>query len=305
MLNIRDERAMKSAFPSLAELMQERRLGFKEVQLAPSLPPTGLGDRLGLYIMFATLGKLMNVSVVTAWARACGDGEEARCNPGGETGPGRLDQYPSQNTIHQYVRFPPELIFIDHAEYKLLKSHPGKQPIQTLKLVDNRVYKEGFDLMPETAYQMLSRMRSLGSGNVRFSLAAFRAAHAEASSQTAYIPALPIEPPGPFIGVHARRGDRSGGATSRDLEAASHLLRVSVRRLASALPHLPWLILSDSAPTRAEIESMLSDRQVARVPATEHARLRPLIDFFALSRASVIVASSVGLGKSNGWSSFW
>ena len=303
--------ASRKTLPSLAESMHQRRLGFHQVRIAPSLPTTGLGDRLGLYIMFATIAKLLNVSVFTAWPRGCGDGEGAECK--GE-GPSRMDQYPSQYNIHQYIRFPPELIFIDHAEFRQLVDHKHtslRNPLQTLKLVNHKVYKEGFDLMPETTFKMLSRMRSSSLSGARdlasfpFSLAAFRAAHAEASSQTAYIPALPIEPSGPFIGVHARRGDRTAGATSRDLEAASHLLRASVRRLASALPHLPWLILSDSASTREEIKGMLSDKQIVRVPATDHPRLRPLIDFFALSRASIVVASSVGFGTGNGWSSFW
>jgi len=76
--------------------------------------------------------------------------------------------------------------------------------------------------------------------------------------------------------------------------------------LADALPDYHWLVLSDDAALQDELRAFLSPRtSLVVVPEASHEREVALYDFFSLSRASLIVASSLGLGPANGWSSFW
>lgn len=139
-----------------------------------------MGDRLGQLAQLATIGRLLNLTVVTRWDQ--------------ETRWGR--EYPEN--IHQYLRFPDSLRFVRDAA-----AAPRTQLRNT-----GPSFRAGFDFVPEASHYYLVRDRILPRATP---WASYAAAYRDVASQfraTARVHArIPREP---FVAVHLRRGDRGG-----------------------------------------------------------------------------------------------
>ena len=94
---------------------------------------TGLGDRIGNYLIFATLGEILNTDIYTTWIY---DSE-------------RGNQYPEN--IEEYISFPKKLKFISNKDFELLN----------IPLLEYRWVYHGFDYIPETIYKSLKEDKNI------------------------------------------------------------------------------------------------------------------------------------------------
>jgi len=136
---------------------------------------SGLGDRLGCYLMFSMIGYINNFDVYTTWIY---DNNWGR-------------QYPSN--IFDYIHFPENIKFISNDEFV-------KLDCQELKY---RWVYHGFDYIPETIYRSLSE-----DGQIQCSYDEMLSYYRRACRELYYKPKLPDAiKVRPSI-IHLRRGDK-------------------------------------------------------------------------------------------------
>ena len=217
----------------------------------PSMADGGLGDRFGQALQLATIAKLRHLRIVIKW------------NTGG-----RGREYPAN--IHEYVRFPPSLRFVDAIP-------PELTPIRNA----GPGYREGFDHIPETSHRML-----LGASIIDSSMQKYMDAFRSASGHFRFRK-LRLLPPQPYVAVHLRRGDRGGGAD----------VPLDLRRY---LTRGKYVVVSDSPDARRSLCALVECVEMPSVLRHEVA----LRDFFTLARARYIIQSVKQRGELGGWSSF-
>lgn len=144
---------------------------------------TGLGDRLGCYLIYALIGELKNTDIFTTWVYDSDRGKE----------------YP--DNIFDYISFPERLKFISDEEYNNLN----------IPELNYRWVYHAFDYIPETVYKSLKKDRII-SCNFDVMLNAYR----KVSKELFYKKELPIEyKERPGI-IHLRRDDKGSNVDHND-----------------------------------------------------------------------------------------
>jgi len=145
-------------------------MGFKRDGIS-----SGLGDRLGCYLIYSMLGYIFNEDIYTYWISDNNWGKK----------------YPSN--IFDYINFPKNLIFVSYDEYKKLD----------YKELDYRWVYHGFDYIPETMFKSLSE-----DTQITCSYEEMIAYYQKACNEMFYKKTLPDIIKNRFGIIHIRRGDK-------------------------------------------------------------------------------------------------
>ena len=148
---------------------------------------SGLGDRLGNYLMYAMMGELLNVDIYTTWIY-----ETLRY---GERG----DQYP--NNIEEYISFPKRLKFVSQDELNNLN----------IPSLNYRWVYHGFDYIPETLYKSL-----IEDKNINCTFDEMINMYKKVCKELYYKKNLPIEINNRPGMIHLRRGDKGNNVNHND-----------------------------------------------------------------------------------------
>jgi len=135
---------------------------------------SGLGDRIGNYLIYSMLGYIFNEDIYTTW--------EER---------GRSKDYPSN--IFDYIHFPKNLIFVSNNEYEKLDC----------KYLDYRWVYHGLDYIPETIFKSLSEDK-----HITCSYEEMFAYYQKACNEMFYKKTLPDIINKRLGIIHIRRGDK-------------------------------------------------------------------------------------------------
>jgi hypothetical protein len=179
---------------------------------------SGLGDRLGNYLVYAMMGEIYNVDIYTTWTY-----DEKSY---GERG----TQYPDD--IEKYITFPKRLKFISQKEYDELN----------LPYLNYRWVYHGFDYMPEPLYKSLT-----DDANINCTFDEMINIYRKVCSQVKYNFSLPkeiIDRPGL---IHLRRGDKGNNTdhNHRILKIVNKFDKIS-----------NWIITSDSEIPKDLLENI-------------------------------------------------
>ena len=268
----------------------------------------GLGERLGLYLTLATVGKLHNATVIVSWDQHSARGQ----------------RYPPD--IHAFVRFPRALHFVSETDLYA----PALYDVPRLDLSGCGGGRCGrtvvgypppppppsppaFELVPETAYRMLTTAKLLPAG---VSFDAYLGAYKQACTQLRYIgaarAALPAAEP-PYVAVHVKvqqgSSDRADGLSARPAVAAAELQLAEQLRATDASR---VLVVSDDAKLVGQLRAgngtqrrLPAGTTIEAPPAAAdaHGQRQPLVNFFSLASAQVVVSTAAATSR-NGWSSF-
>ena len=144
---------------------------------------TGLGDRLGNYLIFAMLGEIKKIDIYTTWI----------------INNRWTSKYPDD--IFDYISFPKRLKFVSEEEFKKLRMPELKY----------RWVYHGFDYMPESIYKSLMEDKDINCTYDEM-LEIYR----KVSKELFYKKDLPIEfKDRPGI-IHMRRGDKGNNNIHAD-----------------------------------------------------------------------------------------
>ena len=300
----------------LADDASLSRGGLRLRLLDPIATTTGLGDRIARYLIVATIAQLLNATVVSAWMGP----EEALGSWG-------YHRYPPH--AETWFLWPRGLEVVSMAQWRKLKQLPHLHYTCERKfdpVVPNELCEAaaglgpglaGLEQVPETAYRIVTALgeglTDGGAHRITCSLAKFMATYWEVAAQLRPRHAVK-NPPGPFIAVHARRGDKAPDPKCRacDVAEANSQLWAIIDVLKRRHSKSRWLVVSDSEPLRIALRAALAPKLIYATQAGTNETMgmltgeQALFDFWALSRAELIVqsvTSAVGNAYS-GWSSF-
>lgn len=148
---------------------------------------SGLGDRIGNYLIFAMMGEILNVDIYTTWVYDIKNFGE------------RGNQYP--NNIEEYISFPKKLKFVSNKEFDELN-------IPNLGI--NWIY-HGFDYIPETVYKALKENNKI---NCTFDEMMYF--YKKVCKEIYYKKVLPNEIMNCPGMIHLRRGDKGNNSCHTD-----------------------------------------------------------------------------------------
>lgn len=230
--------------------------------------PTGLGDRLGIYLCAAAMGKAMNKVVHTYWT------EDAN-PPKGRT-PRRHYPY---NIIKTLIKFPDNLVFhmkdeLDKLEYpKLLWSTGELKP------------KLALDCLPTSGYLTFSK-----TYNVKANV--YREAYLAVAKELKILCPDKL-PEGKYGVIHVRVGDKCNWRPK--FQAATQ----SVLNEYVSKTKMTFYIVTDEQPKKIPLQFPPNCKFYDGSSHTAHAQKNMLQDFNLLIHASCIVQHS-----RDGWSAF-
>lgn len=227
---------------------------------------TGLGDRIGNYLIFAMLGEIYNKDIYTTWI--------TKNDPNNIHSRG--SQYP--NNIFEYIQFPKRLKFVSKEEYSKLN-----YPYLRYKWVYH-----GLEQVPETIYKNLYE-----DGHIKCSYRVMLIVYRNVCKELYYKKELPpIYKERPCI-IHLRRGDK--GSNDR------HNQRIVNVYNKYKNDHPNWVITTDG-----NIPQIIRDNipNIIIPEFSTDNRVRTLEEFFLYSHAKIILQSIVEPGKYGGWSGF-
>lgn len=138
---------------------------------------TGLGDRIGNYLIYATIGDIKKCTIYTTWNE---DSNNWRSN-----------QYP--NNIHEYIQFPSTLEFVTNEEYNNLE-YPH---------LNYKGAFHAFDYIPETIFKTLSIDKIIDCN-----WNTFYNSYKKMCNQLKYLKNLPDGVNERFGMIHLRRDDK-------------------------------------------------------------------------------------------------
>jgi hypothetical protein len=180
--------------------------------------PTGLGDRMGNYLMYAMLGEINNVDIYTTWIY-----DEKSY---GERG----TQYPEN--IEKYITFPKRLKLISQKSYDELD----------LPYLHYRWVYHCFDYMPETMYRSLTEDK-----NINCTFDEMINIYRKVCSEVKYNFNLPKEIIERSGFIHLRRGDKGNNTDHNEkiLKIVNKFNKIS-----------SWIITSDSTIPNQLLENI-------------------------------------------------
>ena len=241
--------------------------GEKKLLKAPNCTHAGLGDRIGEYIIFSTLGKVYNVNILVFWSR---DKISDASRP---------DDYPEN--IHDYIMFPKNLIFVTKKEFKKTK----------IKKVCNerfswKDYYFGDEFIPEIVYKKLNLDKHINLND-------YIKLYKETAKEVKYLKSLPKLPTN-FTAIHIRRGDKKTepGVKKSILFHDNRLIDVFNKL------HIDDYILcsEDNNPIKSKLP--------LNIKLSNDKKIKTLEEFFILSNANIIIQSVPGDERYSGWSSY-
>ena len=180
------------------------------MRLKRAPPDSGLGDRLGNYLVFSMLGYIYDATVYTYWDKNGWSGE-----------------YPAD--IHEYIQFPKNLVFVAQEEFDALEA----------PLLEYRWVYHGFDYIPETLYRSL-----VEDGQISCSFPKMIGFYRRACREMTYKKLLPrviATRPG---ALHLRRGDK-GTCSEHDNRIRRLITDPKMQHKCKA-----FIVLSDSQADR-------------------------------------------------------
>jgi len=151
---------------------------------------TGLGDRLGCYLIWAMIAEIKDIYIYTTWIYNNGWGR----------------QYPSN--ILNYIQFPKRLIFISDDEYNKLE----------LNELNYRWVYHGFDYIPETIYKSLFEDKY-----IQCSYDEMYKSYCKICREMIYKKLLPDGWQNRYSMIHTRRGDKKSDDTIQHIERIKNI----------------------------------------------------------------------------------
>ena len=234
---------------------------------APDCAHSGLGDRIGEYIIFSTLGKIHNCNVLVFWSTI------------NKNFASRSNEYP--NNIQDYINFPKNLKFVDRKVWKNSKVN---------NICDIRWkwsdYFFGDEFVPEIVYKKLNLTKYI-------KLEDYVKLYKETAKQITYKKELP-KLPNNFVGVHVRRGDKTReSAVKRPIKYHDDRLN----KVFNKLNIDNYILCSEGA-------NPIKGKQPIQIKLSNDKMIRTLQEFFILSKARIIIQSIPGDTRYGGWTSF-
>jgi hypothetical protein len=240
---------------------------------APNCTHAGLGDRIGEYILYSTLGKIFNCKVICYWSRD---------NPLFKLG-SRPNDYPED--IGNYIQFPENIILVSKPEWKKSKY----KKICPYRYNWNN-YDTGDELVPEIQYIKL-KLKNVISYNDYLNI------YKSCAKQFKYKHQLP-EIPYNYIGVHIRRGDKLNGFW--DKKNNTHDENFYDNKLIEVFNKLKvdkYILCSES-------QNPIKNVNPIKLNLSKNEKVKTLEEFFMLTKATEIIQSSPGDNNYGGWTSY-
>ena len=216
---------------------------------------SGLGDRIGNYLMYAMMGEILNVDIYTTWIY-----EE---HSYGERG----TQYP--NNIEEYISFPKRLKFVSKDEFDKLN----------INWLQYGSVHDGFDYMPETMYKKLTEDKHI---NCTFD--EMINIYTKVCKELYYKKDLPIEFNNRLGMIHLRRGDK-GSNIENNIEHNNKIINL-VNKYNNQVSN--WILTSDSKIPDILIQKVPN---ILYPTWSTDNTIRTLEEFFAYTYACVIIQS--------------
>lgn len=238
-----------------------------QILKAPDCTHAGLGDRIGEYIIFSTLGKINNSNVLVFW------------NTNNENWASRGNQYP--NNINDYIKFPKNLKFVSREQWENTKVN---------NIYDVRWkwsnYYFGDELVPEIVHKKLNLHNYIN-------LEDYIKLYKETAKEISYKKELP-KLPNNFVGIHVRRGDKTKDSTlKRPITFHDDILNKVFNNL-----NIDNYILC------SEDNNPIKGKQPITIKLSNNKMISTLQEFFILSKARIIIQSIPGDTRWGGWTSF-
>jgi len=237
---------------------------YTKILKAPECTHAGLGDRIGEYIIFSTLGKIHKCNVLVYWCKR------------NKNWASRGNEYPDD--IHDYIKFPENLKFVKEKEWK---SNKAKEICPKRWNWNN--YYFGDELVPEIAYKKLNLDKYL-------SLEDYLKLYKDTAKQISYKKELPILPTN-FTAVHIRRGDKSSNTKKTEY----HNNRLN--NVFNKLNIQNYILCSEDG-------NEITSKEPTLIKVSNDNKIRTLEEFFVLSKANKIIQSIPGDNKYGGWTSY-
>jgi hypothetical protein len=212
---------------------------------------SGLGDRLGNYLMYATIGEIKNVDVYTTWIY-----EEKSYGQRGT-------QYPDD--IFEYISFPKRLKFVSSEELNKLNL-PG--------LGYKWIY-HGFDYIPETLYKSMSNENAMN-----YTFEEFIEIYRKVCKELFYKKELPFKINEDTGIIHIRRGDKGNNVSHTD-----KILNL-VNKYNNDVHG--WIITSDEKISEEISKNILN---LISVNWSTDEKIKVLEEFFVYTQCSIIIQS--------------
>ena len=240
----------------------------KLILKAPQCTHAGLGDRIGEYIIFSTLGKIYNCNVLVYW------------NIKNHNSASRGNEYP--NNILDYIQFPDNLKFVTQKEWRMNKVNV---------ICPNRFkwnnYYYGDEFVPEIVHKKLNLSKYINLDN-------YIKLYKQTASEISYKKELPTLPNN-FTAVHVRRGDKSKEFFNNKNPIDFHDKRLN--NVFNKLNVNNYILCSeDGNPIKSKLP--------VSVKLSNDKMIKTLQEFFILSKARIIIQSIPGDNKYGGWTSF-
>lgn len=235
---------------------------------APECAHSGLGDRIGEYIIFSTLGKIYNCNVLVYWST-----ENKNVSSRG-------DQYPKN--ILDYIQFPSNLVFVDYLKWK----RSDVNTICPIRWTWNNYYL-GDEFVPEIVYKKLNLSKYI-------KLEEYIKLYKQTAKQISYKRELPLLPNN-FVGIHIRRGDKLKEYYNIKNPIQYHDNRLNI--VFNKLNVNNYILCSEST-------NPIKNKQPLSIKLSNNNMIRTLQEFFILSKARIIIQSIPGDNRYGGWTSF-
>lgn len=240
---------------------------------APNCTHAGLGDRIGEYILYSALGKILNCKVICYWSRD---------SPLFTLG-SRPNDYPED--IENYIEFPGNIILVSKSEWKKSKY----KKICPYRYNWNN-YDAGDELVPEIQYIKL-KLNNVISWNDYLNI------YKSCAKEFKYKNKLP-DISGNFTGVHIRRGDKLNGTW--DKTNNKHDESFYDNKLISVFNKLKvnkYILCSESYNPIKNVNPI-------KLNLSKNEKIKTLEEFFILTKATKIIQSVPGDTNYGGWTSF-
>ena len=230
---------------------------------------TGIGDRLGVYLIYAMLAEIKDYYIYTTWIY--------KENNFGERG----TQYP--DNIHDYIIFPKRLIFITEDEYNKLN----------YDYLDTCVYiYHGFDYIPEIVYKNL-----YNNNIINCTFDEMLNNYKTVCNELIYKKELPKVIENNFGIIHMRRGDKgNNNCNDKNIINLVNKFNNKINR---------WIIISDD-DISFELENKIT--KLLKIQWSNNDKIKVLEQFFICCKSNIIIQSvnyqNCDESTWSGWSGF-
>lgn len=240
---------------------------------APNCTHAGLGDRIGEYILYSTLGKILKCKVVCYWSRD---------TPLFTLG-ARPNDYPEN--INDYIKFPDNIILVSKQQWK---NYKYKNICPYRYNWDN--YNVGDELIPEIQYIKLKLNNIISFNN-------YLTIYKSCAKEFEYKKQLP-KIDNNLTGIHIRRGDKLNGKWDKlnnkynekyyDDKLLNVFDKLKVHR---------YILCTESNNPIKYIKPI-------KLCLSHDKKIKTLEEFFILTKVNRIIQSVPGDNYYGGWTSF-